>query len=148
MRPQFCKKKKIWHDWCHIEWRLIIMFSRSPFRTYKTVSILLYWNIEGQSQGHIVAQQPINLFSFRFTSIGPAIPEIQLFKILPWKFKVKVMPMVITNGYIWGLVLNRYVTVSLRGNRTVFCWEFISNLAIPRSKATPATGLSGYLLTN
>ena len=39
----------------------------------------------------LLALQPIHLLAFHFTPISSAIPEIQLFKIRPWKSKVKVM---------------------------------------------------------
>ena len=41
------------------------------------------------------------------------------FHIWPWKFKVKVMAKVKTDGHIWGLEFNWYVCFSFRGNRTI-----------------------------
>ena len=40
-------------------------------------------------------------------------------KIWPWKSKVKVMTKAKTNGYIWGLVFNRYIHFSFHGNRII-----------------------------
>ena len=42
------------------------------------------------------------------------------FHIWPWKFKVKVMAKVKSDGHIWGLGFNRYVCFLFRGNRTIF----------------------------
>ena len=61
-------------------------------------------------QGHNVGSAANHLTSI--SSIGPAMPEIQLFKNWPWKSKIKVMAKVKTNGYIWGLVFNPYVCFS------------------------------------
>ena len=56
-------------------------------------------------------------------SIGLTIPEIQLLNIWPWKSKVKVMPKVKSDGYIWGLMFNRYANISFRGNCIIFGWD-------------------------
>ena len=47
------------------------------------------------------------------------------FHIWPWKLKVKVMAKVKPDGHIWGLVINRYVCFSFRGNRTIFLLRYI-----------------------
>ena len=49
------------------------------------------------------------------------------FYIWPWKFKVKVMAKVKTNGHIWTLEFNRYVCFSFRGNRTIFGWDIANS---------------------
>ena len=61
-----------------------------------------------------LAQQPVDLLLFRFTSIDLAIPEIQLFKNWPWKSKIKAMAKVKTGGYIWSPMYNRCVYFSFR----------------------------------
>ena len=55
----------------------------------------------------LLAQQPIDLFPFRFTSIGSAIPEIQLFKKLTLNTQGQSNERGKTIGYTWGLVFNR-----------------------------------------
>ena len=45
-------------------------------------------------------------------SIGPPIPELQLFQNLTLKIQVKVMAKVKFDGYIWGLEFNWYVFAS------------------------------------
>ena len=42
------------------------------------------------------------------------------FHTWPWKFKVKVMVEVKSDGHIWGLEFNRYVCFLFRGNWTIF----------------------------
>ena len=42
------------------------------------------------------------------------------FHIWPWKFKVKVMAKIKSDGHIWGLEFNRYVCFSFRRNRIIF----------------------------
>ena len=61
-----------------------------------------------------LAQQPVDLLPFRFTSIDLAIPEIQLFKNWPWKSKIMAMAKVKTGGYIWSPMYNRCVYFSFR----------------------------------
>ena len=60
------------------------------------------------------------------------------FYIWPWKFKVKVMAKVKTDGHIWALEFNRYVCFSFRGDRTIFGWDIASSifdLEISRSRS-------------
>ena len=55
------------------------------------------------------------------------------FHIWPWKFKVKVMAKVKSDGHIWGLEFNWCVRFLFRGNRTTFGWDianFIFDLEI------------------
>ena len=63
-----------------------------------------------------------------------------IFHIWPWKFKVKVMAKVKSDGHIWGLQFNRCVCFSFRGNRTIF-HRYIANsifdLENPRSRSWP-----------
>ena len=60
------------------------------------------------------------------------------FHIWPWKFKVKVMAKVTSNGHIWGLTFNWYICFSFHGNWTIFGWDIansIFNLEISRSRS-------------
>ena len=60
------------------------------------------------------------------------------FHIWPWKFKVKVMAKVKSDGHIWGLEFNRYVCFSCRDNRAIFGWDIanlISDLENSRSRS-------------
>ena len=50
------------------------------------------------------------------------------FHIWPWKFKVKVMAKVKSDGHIWALECNRYVCFSFRGNRTIFGWGIANSI--------------------
>ena len=50
------------------------------------------------------------------------------FNIWPWKFKVKVMAKVKTDGHIWGLELNRYVCFSLHGNQSIFGGDIANSI--------------------
>ena len=45
------------------------------------------------------------------------------FHIGTWKFKVKVMAQVKTDGHNWDLEFNPYVCFSFRGYRTIFGWD-------------------------
>ena len=62
------------------------------------------------------------------------------FHIWPWKFKVKVMTKVKSDGHIWGLEFNRCVCFSFRGNQTIFHRDIansIFDLENPRSRSWP-----------
>ena len=62
------------------------------------------------------------------------------FHIWPWKFKVKVMAKVKSDGRICGLDFNRYVYFSFRGTQTIFCRDIansIFDLENSRSKSWP-----------
>ena len=61
----------------------------------------------------LLAQQPINLPPFHLTSIGPAIREIQLLKILTLKIQGQ------GHGYIWGLIFNQYILFLFCGNQNI-----------------------------
>ena len=50
------------------------------------------------------------------------------FHIWPWKFKVKVMAKVITDGHIWALEFNRYVCFLFHGNQTIFGWNTANSI--------------------
>ena len=50
------------------------------------------------------------------------------FYIWPWKFKVKVMAKVKSDGHIWALEFNRYVCFSFRGNQTIFGWVIANSI--------------------
>ena len=76
-----------------------------------------------RSQVTLLAQQPIALLPFHVTSVCLAIPELQQFKNLPWKSKVKVMTKVKLDGHIWDLEFNWYVCLSFCDNWTIVCWD-------------------------
>ena len=66
------------------------------------------------------------------------------FHIWPWKFKVKVMTKVTSDGHIWSLGFNRYVCFSFCGNRTIFGRDMgnsIFDLEISRSRPWPRSNL-------
>ena len=65
------------------------------------------------------AWKSIDMFAFCFLAIGHFWLRYSKFYIWPWKFEVKVMAKVKTNGHIWALEFNRYVCFSFRGNRTI-----------------------------
>ena len=50
------------------------------------------------------------------------------FHIWSWKFKVKVMAKVKSDGQIWGLEFDRYVCFSFFGNRTIFGWDIANSI--------------------
>ena len=85
------------------------------------------------------ASSSIDTFAFNFVVIGPLLVEIYIkFYIWPWKFKVKVMAKVKTDGHIWGLEFNRYVCFSFHGNWTIFGCDianFIIELENSRSRS-------------
>ena len=51
-----------------------------------------------------------------------------IFKIWPWKFKVKVMAKVKSSGHVWGLELNWYVCFLFCGNRTIFGRDIMNSI--------------------
>ena len=62
------------------------------------------------------------------------------FHIWPWKFKVKVMAKVKTDGHIWALEFKRYICFSFRGKRTISGWDIansIFDLENSRSRSWP-----------
>ena len=62
------------------------------------------------------------------------------FHIWPWKFKVKVMAKVKSDGHIWGLEFNRYVCFLFHGNRTIFGRDIansVFDLENSRSRSWP-----------
>ena len=67
------------------------------------------------------------------------------FHIWPWKFKVKVMAKVKSDGHIWGLKFNQYICFSFCGNRTIFfSWDIansIFDLENWRSRSWPRSNL-------
>ena len=50
------------------------------------------------------------------------------FHIWPWKFKVKVMVKVKSDGHIWALEFNQYLCFSFRGNWTIFGWDIANSI--------------------
>ena len=62
------------------------------------------------------------------------------FHIWPWKFKVKVMAKVKSDGHIWGLRVQSICLFWFRGNRTIFGWDIansIFDLENSRSRSWP-----------
>ena len=85
------------------------------------------WKFKGQGHGqgqtlwsHLrPGVQPICLL-FLSLQLDPFWLRYGKFHIWPWKFKVKVMAKVKSDGHNWGLKLNWYVCFSCPGNRTIF----------------------------
>ena len=50
------------------------------------------------------------------------------FYIWPWKFKVKVMAKVKSDGHIWALDFNRYVRFSFLNDRTIVGWDIANSI--------------------
>ena len=68
---------------------------------------------------HLRPRVQIDMFAFCFVAIRPFWLRYRQFHIWPWKFKVKVMAKVKSDGHIWGLAFNWYVCFSFRGNPTI-----------------------------
>ena len=65
------------------------------------------------------AWDSIDMFALCFVAIGPFLLIHSKFYIWPWKFKVKVMAKVETDGHNWTLGFNRYVCFLFRCNRAI-----------------------------
>ena len=50
------------------------------------------------------------------------------FDIWPWKFKVKVMAKVKSDGHIWALDFNRYDCFSFLNDRTIVGWDIANSI--------------------
>ena len=73
-----------------------------------------------KGQGHIVGTAIYWFTSFSFhINPRPAIPEIQLFKNLPLKNKVKIIAKVKPDGHIWDQTVD-YARFLFHGNYTIF----------------------------
>ena len=59
------------------------------------------------------------MFAFSFHEIAHFLLRYSKVYIWPWKFKVKVMAKVKTDGHIWGLKFNQYVCLSICSNQTI-----------------------------
>ena len=82
--------------------------------------------------GHIWALEFNRYVCFSFRQLSWQSDHFWLryskFYIWPWKFKVKVMAKVKSDGHIWALEFNRYVCFSFRGNRTIFGWDIANSI--------------------
>ena len=96
-----------------------------------------YLTLKIQGQGHGQGQTRWTHLSSRVQSICLLFVSWQSdhfwlryskFYIWPWKFKVKVMAKVKSDGHIWALEFNRYVCFSFRGNRTNFGWDIANSI--------------------
>ena len=87
---------------------------------------------QGYGQGqtpwsHLSPRQSICLLFVSWQS-DHFLLKYSIFYIWPWKFKVKVMAKVKTDGHIWALEFNRYVCFSFRGNQTIFGWDIANSI--------------------
>ena len=55
-------------------------------------------------------------------------PRYCWFHVWPSKFKVKVMPTVKLDDYIWRPKFNQYACFTFRGNRTIFGWDIANSI--------------------
>ena len=119
---------------------LLAEIQEIPYLTLK-----IQGQVHGQGQtwwSHLRPWSSIDMFAFRFVAIGPFMAEICKFYIWPWKFKVKVMAKVKSDGHIWNLEFNRYIYFLFRGNRTIFGWDIansIFDLKNSRSRSWPGS---------
>ena len=96
----------------------------------KVKPICQIWDLEFKSICFLFVSWQSDHFWLRYSK----------FHILPWKFKVKVK----YDGYIWGLVFNRYVRFSFHGNQTIFDRDIansIFDLENSRSRSWPRSNL-------
>ena len=83
-------------------------------------------------------QYSINSHLFNSMSIGHPIPEIWLFKIWPWKSKVKVMGEGNVESHKVGVTSYRFTSLSFHVNRPFHSWDTLFSkfdLEIPRSRS-------------
>ena len=72
-----------------------------------------------KGQDYIAGSATNKFTSFCFTSMGSAIPEMQLFKTLTTKIQRQGYRQGQRNGYIWGQVFNQYVHFLFCGNQII-----------------------------
>ena len=116
---------------------LVTKWSRSHI-TLK-IQISMSWP-RSNPLSHLRPRVQIDMFAFCFVASNHFWLRYSKFHIWPWKFRVKVMAKVKSDGHIWGLEFNWCVCFSFRGHRTIFGWDIansIFDLENSRSRSWP-----------
>ena len=96
---------------------------------YLTLKIQGQGHVQGQNRwSHLRSRDPsicLLFVSWQSDHFWLRYSEVHIW---PWKFKVKVMAKVKTDGHIWGLELIRCVCFSFRGNRAIFGWDIANSI--------------------
>ena len=85
-------------------------------------------------------QHSVDSHPFPSMSIGHPIPELRLFKIWPWKSRVKVMGEVTIQSHNVGLTSYRLISLWFHVNRPSHSWDIAFSKFVPKDQGSRSNG--------